>query len=312
MATVVFEGKQFALAREKVLKSKIAKFGFRPRLASLFFKEDPTSILYTNLKEKVAGRIGIDFHGEEVSLSEPLESLARKVRRFSQKKDIQAVMVQKPAKKLVVETIDVSSIGFEGWWKRLATEIEPGKDVDCLHPANLDLIYLGCWRILPATVRAVLSILDYTGTVPLIKPIDNLSDRTNGGTVPVVAVVGKSEIVGKPLAHVLAQKGCKVWLCGSEGVVSESLGDTLVALQKPQDLISVTQKADILVSAVGKPGIISGEMVKSGVVVVDVGAPLGDVDFEAVARKASFVTPVPGGVGPTTVISLMENLIDLL
>jgi len=303
MKAVVFDGRGLASQTETLLKEKIAKLGFTPKLVSLFFKEDPASILYTALKEQAAEQVGVSFHGEEMSVLEPLESLVRKVRKFSKDQHIHGVMVQKPAKKELMEKVDVSKVGFEGWWERLVMEIYPGKDVDCLNPANLDLVYRGRWKIVPATVRAVLTILDYAMT--RLDLDSRLVDRQ-------VVVVGRSEIVGKPLAYVLAQRGMSISLCGSEGVVSQSLGSQMVEVRKPEDIASAVRVADVVVSATGNPGIITGEMVKEGVIVIDVGSPIGDVEFDSVVKEASFITPVPGGVGPVTVVSLLENLVELV
>ena len=312
MGVIVFDGKRFAAEREVLLRKRIAKLGFRPKLASIFFREDPASVLYTKLKGQTAKRIGIDFHGQEVSLAAPVEDVLATIRNLSGEPKVHGILIQKPAAEIAsprseevlsgggtIETVVLNlthslkaglAAGSEEWWRRLTAEISPQKDVDCLTTASLDLVYRGRWKIIPATVRAVLFILE-KAEIPLINR--------------QAVVVGRSEIVGKPLAHVLAQRGSTVTLCASTGVVAKSRGDQLIEAHEPLELIEATREADVLVSAAGQPGIITGGMVKKGAVVIDVGAPEGDVEFDSVARKASFITPVPGGVGPVTVVSLL-------
>jgi methylenetetrahydrofolate dehydrogenase (NADP+)/methenyltetrahydrofolate cyclohydrolase len=320
MAAKVFEGKKFASKREEVIKKRISKSGFCPKMVSVFFAEDAGSVLYTNLKQAAAKRVGIDFHAEKVSIRDEIGTLLRLLKKHSEDSSVHGLMIQKPAKQVFFEVVDqkwagpgvFSTLaknlkhlisregmgkGTDEWWRRLVTEIPIKKDVDCLTPVNLDLVYRARWKIVPATVRAVLSILDMTGLDPVNKR---------------VVVVGRSEIVGKPLAHVLVQEGALVKLCASTGVVAETLGSQLVDMHEPKDLAHAVSEADIVVSATGKPGIITANMIKKGAAVVDVGAPVGDVEFEEVKREASFITPVPGGVGPVTVVSLMENLLDLI
>lgn len=154
--------------------------------------------------------------------------------------------------------------------------INPEKDVDCLTQENFSLLETGKPRFLPATVKAILEVIRKT------RP------EMRGAHI---VVVGASNIVGKPLALILSREGAKVTVCRS----------------RTTDLAGQTKKADILISATGVPNLIKGNMIKEGAVVIDVGSPKGDVEPSAVGR-ASFITPVPGGVGPVTVISLMENV----
>lgn len=328
MAVIVFDGKRFALKRERMLERRIEKLRVSPKLVSLYFAEDSGSVIYTNLKQAAAKRVGIEFHAEKVSIKDQASSIIRLIKQFASDPGVQGLMIQKPAQKFFYEVSDkgwagpgmISTLfknlkylllleekgkGTDVWWRRLVAEISPRKDVDCLNPVNLDLVYRGRWKVLPATVRAVLSIIEVAVTRPVLVARTGLVGRS-------AVVVGRSEIVGRPLAHVLAQKGAKVLLSGSTGVVAESRGSQLIEEHRPLNLAEVTKEADIVVSATGEPGIITGDMVKKGVVVIDVGAPDGDVDFDSVERKASFITPVPGGVGPVTVVSLLENLMDIV
>jgi methylenetetrahydrofolate dehydrogenase (NADP+)/methenyltetrahydrofolate cyclohydrolase len=320
MQTVVFDGKKFAQQREVELRAKFSQFEKAPVLVSLYFREDPASVMYTNLKQKAAKRVGIDFRAENVSIRDDNDLLLNKIRNFSHSKQVDGLMIQKPSQTVfeqltsqewasagTLRTLaknmayffsrDGAGKGSGEWWKRLVMEIALRKDVDCLHPVNLGRIYRGKWRILPATVRAILSIIGYADI--------KLSGKK-------VVVVGRSEIVGKPLAHVLAQRGALVSLCASTGVVAKSRGKQLLNVRSHQSLASALNDAEVVVSASGKPDLINGDMLKQGVVIVDVGSPEGDIDFDSVKRKAGFITPVPGGVGPVTVVSLLENLQLLL
>lgn len=299
MSTTVFDGEKFALQRESQVKKAAGELGISAKMVSIFFAQDPMSIVYTNLKQAAAERVGIKFHAEEVGLKDEFESLLRVIRRFSRDPDYNGVMVQKPSKRIVIENIDVGEGGFSEWWRRLVAQINPANDVDCLTQVSLDRVYRGEWTIIPATARAVLSILDQA--VSKTKLVNKK-----------VLIVGRSELIGKPLAHVLTQRGIQVSMSGSEGVVAESKAGELIEVHEPQDLASVLSQADVIVSATGKPGLVTGDRVKRGVVVIDVGEPQGDVEFSSVSKKASFITPVPGGVGPVTVVSLLENLLDLI
>lgn len=297
MRAKVFDGNEFAGNREKILKKKISELGFTPKMVSVFFAEDMGSVLYTNLKQQAADRLGVNFHPEEVTLETPLKSIKQIINHYSKSGEFQAVMVQKPSRDSVIGLSEVNKLGFKNWWERITAEINIEKDMDCLHPVNLERIYRGNWKIIPGTARAVISILE-SGKIPF--------------KGKETAVVGKSDLVGKPLAYVLAQNGAQVYLCGSEGLVARNIGSQFTKEVEPEDLESVVGEAEIVISATGKVNLIKGRMIKKGAVVIDVGWPVGDVEFLTVKEEASFVTPVPGGVGPVTVISLMENLLDLI
>lgn len=322
MSAVVFDGSKFALKREKALKKRVKSLGFAPKVVSIFFAEDGGSVLYTNLKQQAAGRVGVHFHPEELSIETPMLSVQKVIRHYSREKNVQGIMVQKPKIESVAEVNEVGELGFIKWWRTIVEEISFNKDVDCLHPVNLERVYRGSWKIIPATVKAVLNVLRFglgikeTDTVAGSDPVEQDQRKTAGSDPAVknkkIAVVGRSELVGKPLAYVLAQKGAEVFLCGSAGLAAKSVGSQFVEEVEPRDLKDVLSESDIVVSATGKSGLIKGEMVKSGSVVIDVGWPIGDVDFKSVKKKSRFVTPVPGGVGPVTVMSLLENLLLLV
>lgn len=284
----LFDGRAFAKTREDRLRAQILRLGVTPRIASVVFKEDAGSMLYIKLKKQAAVRVGIEFSTEELSLAENLETIVKHVEIYSSREDVHGVMVQKPMKESWAYTNGKGEGKFEYWWQRIVGAIDPKKDVDCLTKISLDKVYSREWKLLPATVKAVVSILNEGAGMGGETP-----DRFDLSGVKTV-VVGRSDIVGKPLAEVLGQYGAQVRLFGSD-------------LDR-----EVLAAADVVVSATGQPGLITGDMVREGVVAIDVGAPSGDFEFESVAPKAGFITPVPGGVGPVTVVSLLENLVELM
>ena len=262
----------------------------------MLFAEDEAGRLYARLKGKAAIRVGIEVDAQLASLADNIQGLAGQVEELSRRADLDAVMVQKPAK-----SVWLSSRGqrlgepFNIWWQMLTMAIDQKKDVDCLTQVNLQKVYAGEWQILPATVKAVLSILE------IALKMEEGSLTVRGGEYGKLlegvktAVVGRSDIVGRPLAAVLTQAGAEVSLCGS----------------KTEDLGVYTCPSNIVVSATGVANLIHEDLIGPGSIVIDVGSPKGDVDFEAVKASAAFITPVPGGVGPMTVVSLLENMVEL-
>lgn len=165
-------------------------------------------------------------------------------------------------------------------WQQLADRIPPEKDVDCLTSENLRLIKEGKPRFLPATVKAVLYCLESLKRIQSLKYV----------------ILGRSPILGLPLSWYLKNLGADVTLLHSQSTIN--------------NLQLAISQADILISAIGKPQYITGGMVKTGVVAIDCGSPVGDMDFASVSQRAAAITPVPGGVGPLTVVSLMENVVE--
>lgn len=253
---MIFDGKAFANEIEKQVKDRVAKMEKKPKIVSILVGDDPASELYTRLKRAAAGRCGIDF--EVMRLEKWNEAVAKKLGESAK---VTGLMVQMPVPGMSREKqSDVLSA------------IPLNKDIDGLR-----------WQesgVMPATVRAILSILEKIET--------NWRDK--------FVVVGGTGSIGKPLGHFLKLG------YGVEAVVANS---------KTRDLASVTRTADVLVSCVGREGIITGEMVRQGAVTVDVGAPKGDMTSE-VYLKARIATPVPGGVGPVTVATLLQNAVDMV
>ncbi|OGY23351.1 MAG: hypothetical protein A2Y57_00120 [Candidatus Woykebacteria bacterium RBG_13_40_7b] len=244
------------------LQRQIKKAHVTPSLAIILAGEDPASKIYVTRKKTVALEIGAKAEVFEYPSGVDQRIIEEKIKDLNKNKEIHGIMIQLPLPK-----------NFDT--KKLTQLIAKGKDVDGLRS----------WREGTATSDAVMEILR-AAKVPLKNRI--------------AVVVGRSRLVGKPVAYFLRKGGARVFVCHS----------------KTPDLASKTKKADILVSAVGKPHLIRENMVKEGAVVVDVGEAkvqgkiVGDVDYEIVKNKASFVTPVPGGVGPTTVALLLQRLTE--
>jgi methylenetetrahydrofolate dehydrogenase (NADP+) / methenyltetrahydrofolate cyclohydrolase len=304
MAAIIFDGLTEALKREQILKTTISELTFAPRLLSVVFSEDEGSELYTRLKFDTAARCGIEFDRTDHRLSDPLSKIHHSINEANRRPDIHGVMIQKPAKKVWQEYFnghqpEINT--FEDWWRLLANRLEPQKDVDCLSQTNLDLVYTGNWVLLPATVKAILAITGLALNQLNFNPVAEsaLTTRAGQSSLPLnnlsAVVVGRSDIVGRPLAAVLEQFGATVLLAGS----------------KTYDLAEKLETADLIVTATGQENLLTGEILKPGAIVIDAGSPKAEVDWATVIPVAGFVTPVPYGVGPLTVISLLENLTTL-
>lgn len=263
MAARIFDGREFARKKELELAERVKRLGSVPKLVSIVAGDNPASHLYVNLKGQAARRIGISFEKFEFRnpKSETISEIIKLINDLNNDKSVTGIMVQLPL-----------PASLQGQTLKVVGAIAAEKDVDGL---------AGKSRFLPATVKAV---------------VDILGQMANGKWQIVekkIVVVGRSAIVGRPLAEELVKRGAKV----------------TVAHSQTGDLGAVTRKAEILISATGRPGLITADMVKPGAVVIDVGEPKGDV-AEDVREVASFVTPVPGGVGPVTVACLLENVVE--
>ena len=269
--------------RERVAELK-ASTGRVPGLATVLVGDDPASQLYVGMKKKAAVAAGI--YSEQIVLSPdtPEAELLGVVEGLNTNPDIHGILVQLPLPKHIDE-------------QKVLLAVDPTKDVDGFHPINVGKLSTGATDVLaPCTPWGVVQMLLRTGNDPSGKH---------------VVVVGRSNIVGRPMASLLLRRGK-----GGDATVT-------VAHSRTPDLGAVTRLADILIVAVGWPGTISADMVKPGAVVIDVGtnrvdAPdtergyrvVGDVDFEKVREVASWITPVPGGVGPMTIAMLLSNTVD--
>jgi len=272
---VIFDGKKFAQDKEEILQQefkKLAKKGYHLKLVSILIGQDPASRLYVSLKEEAANRVGIVFEKQEFPEDVDIRELTDFIKSQNNNSGVRGIMAQLPLPATFNDKIVT-----------ILSEIVPQKDVDCLTPENLGLLMMGRSRVLPATVRGIWEILGKAG----------INEKTIVGKN--VCVLGRSDIVGKPLANLLINRGATVTVCH----------------RQTKDFVYLMKKADIIISVTGSPDLVKGEMVKKGAVVIDVGSPKGDIDFDSVIKKASFITPVPGGVGPMTVVSLLENFLDL-
>lgn len=257
--------------REEVARLKKDK-GLVPGLAVIIVGEDPASKIYVRNKKRACEEIGI--HSEEYALPEETtqEELLELVERLNHKEDIHGILCQMPLPRHLDE-------------KAVINAISPKKDVDAFHPVNVGKIMIGDYDFLPCTPAGVMELIKESG-------IDVCGKEC--------VVVGRSNIVGKPMSMLLLHQHGTVTICHS----------------RTKDLQEVCRRADILVAAVGVPELITGDMVKEGAVVIDVGMNrlenkklVGDVNFAEVSERASAITPVPGGVGPMTIAMLMKNTV---
>lgn len=287
---IIFDGRRLAEEKTKELVRDfgvIRDVGKRPKMVAILVGDNPESELYLKLKEKKARQLGIDFEFRRFTAENPQDII-----NFIQEKNadftVQGIMVELPLPK------ELRIMNYE---LRVKNAINVKKDIDCLTKENLKLLEEGKPRFVPPTVKAVGEILREALRV--------LGDLGGLGKKEIV-VVGSEGVVGKGIISYL-----------KTGSRFRDIGEIRGVDQETKDLILVTKKADILISATGVGHLIKKEMVKDGAIVIDVGIEkkgksevVGDVDFEQVKQVASFITPVPGGVGPVTIVSLMENLLQ--
>jgi methylenetetrahydrofolate dehydrogenase (NADP+)/methenyltetrahydrofolate cyclohydrolase len=280
MSAMLIKGSEISKQIKEELKQTIArlkeKHGIVPGLATVLVGEDEASKVYVGAKEKACAALGI--YSERINLPVDVkeDDLLALIEKLNHNKKINGILVQLPLPGHIHA-------------KKVLDAIDPAKDVDGFHPVNVGKMVLGEPTFLPCTPHGILELLKRSGT------------ETSGADV---VVVGRSNIVGKPVANLLLQKG--------------KTGNATVTIchTGTKDIASHTRRADILIVAVGKPKAITADMVKEGVVVIDVGVNrletglVGDVDFEGVKEKAKAITPVPGGVGPMTITMLMTNTVE--
>lgn len=285
---MIIDGRKLALKREIKLKKEILVLNKikkrNPVLISFVAYEDKPGLLYTKLKKKTASRLGIKFISYYFTLKNE-KTLGKLIDKVILDQKFDGLMIQKPGQNLVNKFFKDKK-SFEIWWLTNTSKIPEKKDVDCLNVANLGLLSAGLIQYYPATVKAVLLIL-----LTIYK-----KEQLKGKEV---LIIGSSEILGKPLAMILRNNGASVMLLGSSA----------------KNLTKKCKQADIIISGVGKPNLIKENMVNKKTILIDAGIArlgkklVGDVDFDKVYKKVSYITPVPGGVGPLTVICLMENLV---
>jgi len=270
---MILDGKGLAARRLELLKEDIIEGGLSPTLATVIVGDDPASHMYVRMKHRACEQVGIS----SVNISLPEDTTTRtileRIRQLNEDSEIDGILVQLPLPK----SIDTEAV---------LAAILPEKDVDGFHPLNMGRLVTGLQGPRPCTPKGIMTLLhEYNISIAGKRAV----------------VVGRSVDVGRPIALLLLHADATVTMCHS----------------KTENLKENTKQADILVSAAGKAGIITADMVKPGATVIDVGTNqvngklCGDVAFDEVETIAGAITPVPGGVGPMTIASLMENTADI-
>jgi methylenetetrahydrofolate dehydrogenase (NADP+)/methenyltetrahydrofolate cyclohydrolase len=286
MSAQVIDGKQVAADMRGELKDEVAKLKEKnivPGLGVILVGEDPASKSYVTAKERACEDIGLYSDDNRLPADTSQKELMALVEKMNKDPKINGILVQLPLPKGLNEA-------------EVLLAIDPAKDVDGFHPVNVGKMVVGEKAFLPCTPHGVIQLLKRSGVT-----IEGAE----------VVIVGRSNIVGKPLANMLIQKK------------PDANATVTVCHTRTKDLTYHTKRADIVIAAAGRPNTVTADMIKEGVVVIDVGVNrvedatkkkgyrlVGDVDFEAVKEKASFITPVPGGVGPMTITMLLYNTVE--
>ncbi|MBQ8436691.1 MAG: bifunctional methylenetetrahydrofolate dehydrogenase/methenyltetrahydrofolate cyclohydrolase FolD [Alphaproteobacteria bacterium] len=267
---IILDGKKLAIQLQNILAKEIARLPASPTLAVVVIGDNPASAIYVRNKEKAAQKVGIKCIVLKFAEDITQQELEIQIKQLNLSNEINGIIIQQP----VPQHLDIL---------KLLTLIHPQKDVDGFSPLNLGLLTMGDTQaIKAATPKGIMRLLQETGI--------SLSGKN-------AIVIGRSNIVGKPMAQMLLQADCTV----------------TIAHSKTQNLYLLVKQADIVVAACGVPYLVKADWIKNGAIVIDVGINkingklCGDVDFEAVKNKVSYITPVPGGVGPMTVTMLLQN-----
>ena len=270
--TVVIDGRSIARELTSEIKEEIIKMkqeGIVPNLTVVILGEDPSAMAYVRMIEKKGKAVDLDFKIERLPLETTELELVTCIERLNHDAGVHGILVQMPLPKHIDENVILNTISHL-------------KDVDGFNPINIGKLVAGQDTYLPCTPGGIMHTLDHQGI--------ELSGKN-------AVVIGRSNIVGKPIAMLLLERHATVTICHS----------------RTKDLKAHTQNADILVAAVGRPGFVTADMVKKGAVVVDVGINevdgkiVGDVDYDSVLPVSGYITPVPGGVGSTTITILIKN-----
>jgi methylenetetrahydrofolate dehydrogenase (NADP+)/methenyltetrahydrofolate cyclohydrolase len=273
VAAQLIDGKVISKAVKEQVRARVEALiakGVRPGLATVLVGDDPASHVYVRNKQRTCEELGMHTVGHNLPATTSESDLLALIKRLNDDPAIHGILVQLPLPKPLRS-------------EPILNAVSPDKDADGLHPFNMGKLLMGEPRFVPCTPAGVMAMLDYHKL-----PIEGKTS----------VVVGRSNLVGKPAALLLLHRHATVTVCHS----------------KTPNLAEVCRRADILVAAIGKAHFVTADMVKDGAVVIDVGINrlpdgklVGDVDFAAVAPKASWITPVPGGVGPMTIAMLMQN-----
>ena len=274
----ILSGKEFAARIKEDAARGVAELkaaGVLPRLAVIIVGSDPASEVYVRNKQRTCEELGIRSDHIARPAETTKEELLACIEELNVDPEVHGILVQLPLPAQIAEDEE-----------EILSHIDPRKDVDGFHPVNVGPLVLGAPGLRPCTPAGCIRMLDYAGI-----PIEGAH----------AVIIGRSNIVGKPMAHLLLERNATVTICHS----------------RTQNLAAIARTADILVAAVGRPRFVTADMVKEGATVIDVGinriAPkklVGDVDFDAAAAVAGAITPVPGGVGLLTVAMLMENVVQ--
>jgi len=286
MTAQIIDGKQIAADMRAELKAEVAKLKAQniiPGLGVILVGEDPASQSYVTAKERACDDMGIYSDDNRLATNTSQQQLMSLVEKMNNDPKINGILVQLPLPKGLNES-------------EVLLAIDPAKDVDGFHPVNVGKMVVGEKAFLPCTPHGIVQLLIRNGV------------KIEGADV---VIVGRSNLVGKPLANMLIQKK------------PNANATVTVCHTRTKDLSSHTKRADILIAAAGRPNTVTADMIKEGAVVIDVGVNrvedstkkrgyrlVGDVDFEAVREKASLITPVPGGVGPMTITMLLYNTVE--
>ena len=274
----ILSGKEFAARIKEDAARGVAELkaaGVLPRLAVIIVGSDPASEVYVRNKQRTCEELGIRSDHIALPAETTKEELLACIEELNVDPEVHGILVQLPLPTQIAEDEE-----------EILSHIDPRKDVDGFHPVNVGHLVLGAPGLRPCTPAGCIRMLDYAGI-----PIEGAH----------AVIIGRSNIVGKPMAHLLLERNATVTICHS----------------RTQNLAAIARTADILVAAVGRPRFVTADMVKEGATVIDVGinriAPkklVGDVDFDGAAAVAGAITPVPGGVGLLTVAMLMENVVQ--
>lgn len=277
MGAQIIDGKAIAGRLREKLSVEAREFhekrSVQPHLVAILVGDDPASSVYVNMKKRACEQIGLRSTIHQLPSETTQDELLALISRCNDDDDVNGILVQLPIPKHIDE-------------KTVLDAVHPLKDVDAFHPENVGLIVQGRPRFLPATPHGVQHLLMETGV------------EVAGSHV---VVLGRSEIVGKPMAMMLCQKG------------NAANATVTICHSRTKNLPEVVRTADIIIAAIGQPKFVTADMVKPGAVVIDVGTSkvdgklVGDVDFEAVSEVASAITPVPKGVGPMTIAMVLNN-----
>lgn len=267
---MLIDGKKVSVERLEALKGEIQESGLSPGLATVIVGEDPASQMYVRMKHKACDNVGIRSVGVVLNDDATTEEVIAHVKSLNSDASVDGILVQLP----LPGHIDTEAV---------IEAVSPKKDVDGFHPENIGALFSGRPAFVPCTPGGIMTLLEEYGIEP--KGLN-------------AVVIGRSVDVGRPMAALLLNADATVTICHS----------------KTKNLAEEVKRADLIVSAIGRAHFITEEMVSPGAVVIDVGINqdengklCGDVDFDAVSKIASAITPVPGGVGPMTIATLMEN-----